>query len=179
MKEQNTNSVPIGEPALLGLASPSALRTDRIRELNDYLRRTGRGGMVLLSCGVAAMDVPTVRHLFDRIADFEDFSADDDPHGRRAAGHDRRGDALCTPQAPATGAEAYPNGAGTDHAAFDGSHCIGAGTWLWPEAGVTSYGDHWRLKRLPRRAEPPSGRGPIFSRRVSCCISSALHPSSS
>jgi hypothetical protein len=82
MKEQNTNI--FGR----GLASVADHRDhkERIRELNDHLRRTGRGGMVLLSCGVAALSVPTVKRLFDRIADFEDFGPDNDPHGEHDSG---------------------------------------------------------------------------------------------
>jgi hypothetical protein len=82
MKEQNMNQFERGHASLADRAN----RRERIRDLNDHLRRTGRGGMVLLSYGVAALSVPVVKRLFDRIADFEDFGPDNDPHGEHDNG---------------------------------------------------------------------------------------------
>lgn len=74
-EEQTTNIVgDRGEPT-------GTDRTVRIRALNDQLRTTGRGGMVVMTDGVAALPGPTVAAIFAAIAGFTDFNPDNDPWG--------------------------------------------------------------------------------------------------
>jgi hypothetical protein len=63
------------------LSTEVEARTDRIRELNDQLRTTGRGGMVVMSDGIAALGLGTVNSIFSAIAAFASFGPDNDPHG--------------------------------------------------------------------------------------------------
>jgi hypothetical protein len=74
-KEQNMNtSLDLGDP-------PQNDRVARIRELNDGLRTTGRGGMVQMTNGIAALGKQTVNLVFDSVAGFAGFTPDNDPHG--------------------------------------------------------------------------------------------------
>ncbi len=68
-------------------------RTGRIRALNDQLRATGRGGIVLLTRGVAALPVQDQAAVIAAVRRFDDFSVSNDPHAEHdcavleAAGH--------------------------------------------------------------------------------------------
>ncbi len=55
-------------------------RNDRIRSLNDNLRRFGRGGIVMLSAGIAALSIDEVHSILDEVRCFEDFTDDNDPY---------------------------------------------------------------------------------------------------
>ena len=55
--------------------------TDRIRKLNDLFRQTHRGGRVLFTSGVIALDVAIQRKIVRAVADFNRFTKDNDPHG--------------------------------------------------------------------------------------------------
>lgn len=61
-------------------------RTARIRELNDELRKTGQGGRVMMTRGVSQLAGLDAVMLMERIADFDAFSADNDPHGEHDFG---------------------------------------------------------------------------------------------
>src|SRR3954449_8756572 len=50
-------------------------RLARIRELNDRLRISGKGGMVHMTLGVAALGLATVNAIFASVAEFADFSS--------------------------------------------------------------------------------------------------------
>jgi hypothetical protein len=77
--EQNGNN-PLGRPSEEPRkGSDVDQRTARIRELNDLVRRTGRGGMVLLTNGIGALGLPAVNRIFAAVASFSDFSSDNDP----------------------------------------------------------------------------------------------------
>ena len=56
-------------------------RTGRIRALNDELRATGRGGIVLITRGVAALPPEIQAAIIAAVRRFEDFSVANDPHG--------------------------------------------------------------------------------------------------
>ena len=56
-------------------------RLARIRELNDRLRTTGRGGMVVMTNGIGALGLPAVNQIFAAVACFSDFNSDNDPWG--------------------------------------------------------------------------------------------------
>jgi hypothetical protein len=61
-------------------------RTGRIRELNDELRRTGQGGRFVMTRGVSQLPDLDVTALMRAIREFDDFSADNDPHGEHDFG---------------------------------------------------------------------------------------------
>jgi hypothetical protein len=60
--------------------------TDRIRTLNDHLRRTLLGGKVVMTPGVAALGLEAVQRLVQTIAVFDDFCTANDPHGEHDFG---------------------------------------------------------------------------------------------
>jgi len=53
---------------------------DRIRELNDELRRDLIGGSALITAGVAALGQQFVERVVQTIAVFDDFHHANDPH---------------------------------------------------------------------------------------------------
>ena len=60
--------------------------TDRIRSLNDQLRRNLSGGKAVMTPGVAALGSEAVQRLVQTIAVFDDFSIANDPHGEHDFG---------------------------------------------------------------------------------------------
>ena len=87
-KEQNRNNSQDSSPGALptiaaGEPDGAGTRTKvaRIRELNDQLRTIGRGGMVVMTDGIAALGTETVGQIFAAIGDFNDFNPDNDPWG--------------------------------------------------------------------------------------------------
>jgi Protein of unknown function (DUF3768) len=54
--------------------------TDRIRALNDDLRKTLSGGGALMTTGVAALGADFVKRAVATIAAFDDFHHANDPH---------------------------------------------------------------------------------------------------
>jgi hypothetical protein len=54
--------------------------TDRIRALNDDLRKNLLGGGVLITTGIAALGAEAVERLVKTIAVFDDFCHANDPH---------------------------------------------------------------------------------------------------
>lgn len=62
-------------------ATGSMDRVDRIRDLNDHLRKTGRGGVYLISSGLAALGCDSVERILLAVAAFSAFTLDNDPHG--------------------------------------------------------------------------------------------------
>ena len=56
-------------------------RAIAIRELNDRLRTTGRGGMAVLTDGLAGLGPETVATIFAAVRSFADFNPDNDPWG--------------------------------------------------------------------------------------------------
>jgi hypothetical protein len=57
------------------------VRQKRIRALNDKLRRTGHGGMLVVTAGVAALSKHRVRDVVAAVAGFDAFTPYNDPHG--------------------------------------------------------------------------------------------------
>ena len=55
-------------------------KTQRIRELNDELRRYLTGGMALITPGVAALGQESVDRIIKTVATFDDFCHANDPH---------------------------------------------------------------------------------------------------
>jgi Protein of unknown function (DUF3768) len=55
-------------------------RTERIRIWNDHLRSSHRGGNVLLTRGIASLDAATQAKVIKAVAEFDQFTPDNDPH---------------------------------------------------------------------------------------------------
>ena len=53
----------------------------RVRDLNDQLRKFGKGGMVVMTGGIAAHEVQAVNDIFKAIAAYDAFTDDNDPWG--------------------------------------------------------------------------------------------------
>jgi uncharacterized protein DUF3768 len=54
--------------------------TTRIRDLNDWFRRSFLGGKVVMTRGVADFEPTRVVMLLDRVRRFDAFTPDNDPH---------------------------------------------------------------------------------------------------
>lgn len=54
--------------------------SDRIRVLNDHLRCLHRGGMVVISRGIAAMPRTAWADIIVAVAKFDGFNSDNDPY---------------------------------------------------------------------------------------------------
>lgn len=59
---------------------------NRIRELNDGLRRSLTGGRVVTTAGIAALDQRTVERIIRAVRLHGDFGPDNDPHGEHDFG---------------------------------------------------------------------------------------------
>ena len=55
-------------------------KTERIRALNDLLRRTFTGGRVMLTVGVTELADDAKAKVLEAVRTFEDFDGDNDPH---------------------------------------------------------------------------------------------------
>jgi hypothetical protein len=59
---------------------------DRIRVLNDNFRSTFVGGQVVISAGVAALELSVKTHAFIGVQTFSDFNEGNDPYGEHDFG---------------------------------------------------------------------------------------------
>jgi hypothetical protein len=70
------------------------MSTERIRELNDAFRKSFKGGKVVTTQGVAALDDHEYHRVLQAVQEFDDFSSDNDPHGEHDFGsfeyHDQK-----------------------------------------------------------------------------------------
>ena len=55
--------------------------TARIRELNDAFRKTFAGGKMVMSAGVTALPEMVKASALVKLAEFTDFTLENDPHG--------------------------------------------------------------------------------------------------
>ncbi len=53
----------------------------KIRDLNDALRRNGTGGRIMLTAGVQALGQAAVNEILHKVRAFDAFSKDNDPWG--------------------------------------------------------------------------------------------------
>lgn len=58
-----------------------------VTEQNDQLRRTGVGGMVVITPGVKALGETSVAAIMAAVAAFADFTPGNDPYGEHDFGH--------------------------------------------------------------------------------------------
>lgn len=56
-------------------------RNERIRKLNDALRKNHLGGQILVTASVDALGPERVAAVLEAVACFDNFSADNDPYG--------------------------------------------------------------------------------------------------
>lgn len=63
-----------------------SMDTDRIRTLNDKLRRNLLGGKAVMTPGIAALGAEAIQRLVQTIAVFDDFCTANDPHGEHDFG---------------------------------------------------------------------------------------------
>ena len=63
-----------------------AAKTARIRQLNDELRTTGMGGLVMMTQGIQQLGVMRHAEIVQAIRSFDAFNEDNDPHGERDFG---------------------------------------------------------------------------------------------
>jgi hypothetical protein len=63
------------------MSDSAALKTVRIRELNDQLRRDHTGGRTVITPGIQALGPEGVRSVLAAVASFDDFTEDNDPWG--------------------------------------------------------------------------------------------------
>jgi uncharacterized protein DUF3768 len=60
--------------------------TERIRALNDQLRTTGQGGDIVVTRGIAALDLSAKAAIFAAVQAFDQFNTDNDPYGEHDFG---------------------------------------------------------------------------------------------
>ena len=61
------------------MSDASPIKSARIRELNDQLRRQAIGGRIVITRGVEALGADGVRQVLSAVARFDDFTEDNDP----------------------------------------------------------------------------------------------------
>ncbi len=63
-----------------------ACSTDRIRELNDILRKRNEGGRVHFTPGIADLPMLTIGRIWMAVREFDDFTSGNDSHGEHDFG---------------------------------------------------------------------------------------------
>lgn len=76
----------VGAAMTAGERDVSASRAAQIRNLNDRLRTTGMGGMVVHTPGIAELGPTTVGAVVSSIVAFADFGLGNDPFGEHDFG---------------------------------------------------------------------------------------------
>lgn len=61
-------------------------KSKRIRELNDAFRKSGLGGMVVMTRAVAGLEESEKREVIVALKAFDNFTADNDPYGEHDFG---------------------------------------------------------------------------------------------
>ena len=63
------------------MTAPKTSEHERIRELNDTLRKSGIGGTVMLTHGIASLPQEDQRAIMQAVQQFDSFTGDNDPYG--------------------------------------------------------------------------------------------------
>ena len=63
------------------MSDASPIKAARIRELNDQLRCKALGGRIVITRGIQALGPDGVRQVLAAVANFDDFTEDNDPWG--------------------------------------------------------------------------------------------------
>ena len=63
-----------------------ASRSQTIAELNDKLRKTGKGGSIVVTAGLQRVTGFNPQLLMSKLATYDGFDSDNDPHGERDFG---------------------------------------------------------------------------------------------
>ncbi len=61
-------------------------RRHPVWRLNDWLRQSHSGGLIIITCGVQALGPEFVAAALRAVAAFDSFDADNDPHGEHDFG---------------------------------------------------------------------------------------------
>jgi hypothetical protein len=61
-------------------------KQDQIRALNDQLRQEHKGGSIVVSAGIQALDADLIQKIGDAVVAFDSFSEDNDPYGEHDLG---------------------------------------------------------------------------------------------
>jgi hypothetical protein len=64
----------------------SAANAERIRALNDAFRKTFAGGKVVMTAGVNALPDMVKASVLVKVAEFNEFTPENDPHGEHDFG---------------------------------------------------------------------------------------------
>ncbi len=56
-------------------------RRNKIRDLNDALRKRGEGGRIMLTAGIQALGQGAVNEILNKVRTFDAFTKDNDPWG--------------------------------------------------------------------------------------------------
>ncbi|WP_342148006.1 DUF3768 domain-containing protein [Methylorubrum sp. SB2] len=64
----------------------AVLDAERVRALNDILRRTLSGGTLVLTAGIVALGRERQQVILDAVAAYDRFEPDNDPHGEHDFG---------------------------------------------------------------------------------------------
>lgn len=70
----------------MNTAAEKTAHRARIAQLNDQLRQTFWDGKVMMTSGVQKLPEDFQLRLFRAVAEFDDFTADNDPHGEHDFG---------------------------------------------------------------------------------------------
>jgi len=68
------------------LAKTDQAQTATIRDLNDQFRRTLQGGSIVVTAWIHALGPARLQQLIEQVATFDQFTADNDPHGEHDFG---------------------------------------------------------------------------------------------
>jgi hypothetical protein len=92
--KDNRDKISDARPPRPNASSSAPSATEQIRELNDQFRRTLQGGKVFITAGVDALGPQRVLAILRRVAEFDAFTPDNDPHGEHDFGNFEEGGEL-------------------------------------------------------------------------------------
>jgi hypothetical protein len=81
MTAKKEDPCPNASTALASRQLSEEERIAKIRDLNDHLRRTGRGGKVIITQGVISKGLDFAKRALADVSEFNAFTPDNDPWG--------------------------------------------------------------------------------------------------